>query len=46
MPSKRMKAAICQGESAIEVEQVAVPLPGPGYVLLKTHNCGERHLRQ
>ena len=35
-----MKAAIFRGQRAIEVEEVAVPVPGPGYVLLKMHNCG------
>ncbi len=40
MPPKTMRAAIYQGEGAIEVQQVAVPVPEPGYVLLKMHKCG------
>ena len=40
MPPKSMKAGIFRGERTIEVEEAAVPVPEPGYVLLDTHSCG------
>ncbi|MBT3377401.1 MAG: alcohol dehydrogenase catalytic domain-containing protein [Lentisphaerae bacterium] len=40
MPPESMKAAIFRGERTIEVEEVPVPVPEPGYVLLEAHNCG------
>jgi len=35
-----MKAAIYRGEKSIGIEDVSIPTPGPGYVLLKMKNCG------
>jgi len=35
-----MKAAIYRGERAIEIEEVDVPAPEPGYVLLEMKRCG------
>lgn len=35
-----MKAAIYHGERSIGIEEVDVPAPKPGYVLLEMKNCG------
>jgi 2-desacetyl-2-hydroxyethyl bacteriochlorophyllide A dehydrogenase len=40
MLSKKMKAAIYRGERSIGLEEVDVPSPEPGYVLLEMRNCG------
>ena len=37
---EKMKAAIYKGERSIEVEEVDVPSPEPGYVLIRMHTCG------
>jgi len=40
MHPKSMKAAIFRGEGIIEIQEVAVPTPECGHVLLKMHTCG------
>jgi 2-desacetyl-2-hydroxyethyl bacteriochlorophyllide A dehydrogenase len=35
-----MKAAIYHGEKTIGIEEVGIPTPEPGYVLLQMKNCG------
>ena len=40
MLSKKMKAGIYHGEKSIGIEEVDVPAPEPGYVLLEMKNCG------
>ena len=40
VPSERMTAAVLHAPGDIRVEQVDVPTPGPGQVLLKVAACG------
>jgi (R,R)-butanediol dehydrogenase/meso-butanediol dehydrogenase/diacetyl reductase len=40
VPAEKMPAAVYVGDGRIEVQQVAVPLPGPGEVLVEVASCG------